>query len=153
MTDQNYFNKIVILIVATLANIFVIWYFMIREESSDWISTQVAHQVSPYAITENSGGLIIDNVILGYEFRLPPGFKTTGARNFRFFMEADGQKKCEIRHYYINAGKAQKILSDDKQVVILLSGVKLVFESVGTETEKSSCAKYLKQIEASITMD
>lgn len=153
MREQNYFNKIVILFIATFANIFVIWYFMIREESSDWISSQVVHQVSPYIIDEDGDGLIIDNVILDYEFRLPPGFKTIGARNFSFFMEADGQKKCEIRHYYINAGRAKKLSSSDGRTVILLNSVKLVFELVGTEEEKSSCAKYLEQIEASLITD
>lgn len=153
MRSQNYFNKIVILFIATFANIFVIWYFMIRAESSDWISSRVAHQVSPYVITEHSSGLIVDNVILGYEFRLPQGFKTIGARNFSFFMEEGGEIKCEIRHYYINADRAKKLSSDDKKAVILLNNAKLVFETVGTETGKTVCAKYLKQIEDSITMD
>ena len=126
---------------------------MIREESADWISSQVVHQVSPYAIAENSSGLIIDNVIMGYEFKLPQGFKTIGARNFSFFMEEEGQKKCEIRHYYINADKAKKLSSDDKKIVVSLDNTKLVFELVGTKTEKDFCAKYLKQIEASITTE
>lgn len=151
MSDKNYFNKIVILFIATFANIFILWYFVIRGESSDWISAQVMHQVSPYAIFEDSGGLIVSNVIMDYEFKLPQGFKTIGARNFSFFMEEAGQKKCEIKHYYVNADRAKNLLSDDKKVVILLNNVKLVFAVVGTETEKEFCAKYLKQIEESLT--
>ncbi|KKS34201.1 MAG: hypothetical protein UU95_C0016G0033 [Parcubacteria group bacterium GW2011_GWC2_42_12] len=153
MYESNYFNKIAILFIATFANIFVIWYFMIREESSNWISSQVVHQISPYIIDEDSDGLVIDNVILDYEFRLPPGFKTIGARNFSFFMEEDGQKKCEIRHYYINASRAKKLSSDDGKTVILLNSAKLVFELVGTKEEKNFCAKYLEQIEASLITD
>lgn len=150
MTEQNYFNKFAILFIITFANIFVIWYFMIREESSDWISSWVVHQVSPYAIAEDSGGLTVNNVIMDYEFSLPKGFKTTGARNFRFFMEEDGQKKCEIRHYYVSADKAKELSSDAGKVVIPFNNTKLVFELVGTETEKNFCAKYLQQIEDSI---
>lgn len=153
MTDQRYFIKFLALFLFTFANIFVIWSFLIREESSDWISSQVVHQVSPYAITELDSGTIINNVIMGYEFKLPQGFKTLGARNLSFFMEEAGQIKCEIRHYYINADRAKKLSSDGGKVVILLSSAKLVFESVGTETEKSFCAKYLKQIEDSIIAD
>lgn len=153
MSDKNYFNKIVILFIATFANIFVIWYFMIREEGVDWISARAVHQVSPYAISEDSDGLIIANVIMNYEFRLPQGFKTIGARNFSFFMEEAEQKKCEIRHYYINADKAKGLSSNNETAVILLNNVKLVFEAVGTKTEKDSCAKYLKQIEDTIVTD
>lgn len=152
MTEQNYFNKIVILFIATFANIFVVWYFMIRAESSDWISSLVVHQVSPYAVTEDGGGLIINNVIMGYEFKLPQGFKTIGARNFSFFMEEDGQKKCEIRHYHVNADKAKQLLSDDKKAVVLLNDAKLVFE-LADQGETNDCLKYLSQIEANLTTD
>ena len=90
---------------------------------------------------------------MDYEFKLPQGFKTIGARNFSFFMEEAGQKKCEIKHYYVDADKAKKLSSDDEKAVVLFNNTKLVFEAVGTETEKTICAKYLKQIEASITTD
>lgn len=150
MNDQKYFYKFLTLFLFTFANIFVIWSFVIREESSDWISAQVVHQVSPYVVDEIDSGIIINNAIMGYEFQLPKGFKTVGAKNLSFFMEEVGQKKCEIRHYYINANRAKKLSSDGGKIVYLLSSVKLVFELVGTETEKNFCAKYLDQIEASI---
>jgi|GEM_PF-1635355 len=153
MQEQSYFNKIVILFIFTFINIFIIWFFMIREESSDWISEQVIHQVSPYVITDDNGGLTVDNVIIGYEFRLPLGFNTVGARNLSFSLEKDGQKLCEIKHYYVNVNKAKKLESDSEKSVILFNNTKLVFELAGKNTEKDLCSKYLASIENSLIVN
>jgi len=152
MSDQNNFIKFLVLFVFTSANIFMVWSFMIREEGPDWLNSQVAHQVSPYTITETDRGAIINNIVMGYEFKLPAGFKTTGARNFSFFLEEDGKKKCEIRHY-LSADRVKKISSGDGKVVILFNNAELVFELVVAETEKAFCAEYLKQIEDSLAIN
>jgi hypothetical protein len=89
---------------------------------------------------------------MGYEFRLPGGFQTVGARNFSFFMEEDGRKICEIRHYYINANRAKQLLSDDKKAVVLFNQAKLVFELANKE-EINDCAKYLLEIKNNLAVD
>jgi len=153
MEDKNYYNKIVILFIATFANLFLLWFFMIRPEGLDWISSQIVHQVSPYAVSETKNGLIINNVVMGYEFSLPKGFKTAGARNLTVYLETDGRKKCEIKHYYVQANKVEKLISDDNKVVYLLNNARLIFEPIGAAEEKTLCAKYLKQIEASLMIN
>ena len=78
MSSYNYYLKIAILLIATGAGIFAIWYVLVCDESSDWLVGQIAHQASPYAITETADGLIINNVLLDYNFSLPKDFKTFG---------------------------------------------------------------------------
>ncbi|MDO8667751.1 MAG: hypothetical protein Q7K35_01480 [bacterium] len=126
---------------------------MVREESFDWISSQVVHQVSPYAVTETDKYLIVDNVVLGYEFRMPKDFKTAGARNLSFFMEEAGGKKCEIRHYYIRADKQKTIAIEGEKIVIPFKEVKLIFELAEPKMEKTACAEYLKQIKVNSTAE
>lgn len=117
--------------IATLAGIFVIWYSLIRAESADWIVAQVAHQASPYAVTTaDSGEITINNVVAGYEFKLPSGFTTNGARNLSMYLEENGVKKCEIRHQAKN----------------------LVFELVNKK-EQNSCEKYIDEIKRSLALD
>ena len=146
MSDKNYYNKIAILFIASFANIFVLWYFIVREESFDWADAQVSHLTSPYAVSENSGGVTVSNIIMNYDFKLPAGFKTVGARNFNFFLEEGGGKKCEIKHYYLNADRVKELSSDDKREVILWNNMKLIFELVKAE-EKKVCGKYLREME------
>ena len=152
MSEQNYSAKIIVLFLATLAGIFVIWYALIREQSADWISSQIVHQASPYAVSEIGNGLIINNVILNYEFRLPRGFKTDGARNLNFFMEEADRQKCEIRHYYLNEGKARGLAAGETRLIIPLRRQKLVFELVN-QAEKGRCEGYLKQIKVNSTTE
>lgn len=140
--EKNYTIKILILFIATFVGIFAIWYAMVREESVDWISSQVAHQVSPYAITETDSSIIIGNVVMGYEFSLPKDFKTVGSRNLTLFIEEAGQKKCEIKHSVIGADKAKQLIVDNNRAVISLRESKLIFELVNQE-EKNNCEKYL----------
>lgn len=129
MYAKNYFLKMIILFAATFAGLFAVWYALIRQESVDWLVGQVAHQVSPYAISEIDAGLIITNVVAGYEFKLPQGFKTLGARNLSFYLEDGGGKKCEIRHKS--------------------AGGNLFFELVN-EKETNICRRYLEQIRGSL---
>ena len=150
MRDQNYSGKIIILFAATFTSIFVIWYALVRDQSANWITDQIVHQVSPYAVTTlPNGQVIIDNVVIGYEFSLPEGFETTGARNFNFFMEEAGRKKCEIRHYYVNADRAKELSPDDKKAVILFNNKKLVFE-IANKNEISDCGKYLLEVKSNL---
>lgn len=127
--EKDFTIKIIILFLATLAGIFAIWFALIRQESADWLVGQVAHQVSPYAVSETSDGAIITNVVADYAFTLPPGFKTTGSRNLSFYLEQGGEKKCETRHR--------------------IEGGNFVFELID-ESEISICGRYLKKIKNSV---
>ncbi len=141
MREQNYFVKIIILFLATGAGIFALWYAVIREQSADWITEQVVHQASPYVVsTADNGRVLISNVLAGYEFFLPPGFKTAGARNLTFYLEQGDIKKCEIKHYRLRPA-GSKLAEKD-----------LVFELVNQE-EKDVCGKYLSEIKNRIVVD
>lgn len=154
MRSNNYSVKIIILFVATFIGLFAIWYALVREESVDWITSRVVRQVSPYAVAASDDGeVIIDNVVIGYYFSLPPGFKTTGARNLTFYLEEDGRKKCEIRHYYNRAGKGKSATATAEKIVIPLKEIELIFELAGAGTEKTDCARYLEQIKADLIAD
>lgn len=150
--EKDFTIKILILFLATFAGIFAIWYALMREESVDWLSSQIYHQVSPYAVTEVENGLIIGNVLLGYSFDLSSGFKTNGAKNLVLFKEEDGVKKCEIRHYYLNVAKAKDLPDDEAKLIIPLRQQKLVFELVNKE-EKDVCGKYLVEIKNNLMFD
>jgi len=133
MSSKNYLAKILALSAATLAGIFAVWYSLVRPESADWIAAQVAHQVSPYVvIMADDGGLIISNPAAGYEFSLPAGFKTAGARNLSFYLAAGGVKKCLIKH------KAE--------------GKNLIFE-LADEKEEAVCGRYLERIKSGAAVD
>ena len=146
--EKKYTIKILILFLATGLSIFAIWYALMREESVDWLSSKITHQVSPYAITEDETGLIISNVIIGYGFNLPKGFKTAGAKNLNFFMGEAEAKKCEIKHYYLSSNKANGLEINEARLIIPLRQQKVVFELVDM-SESSSCGKYLDSIENS----
>lgn len=138
MAENNYFTKILALMLATAAGIFAIWFALIRQDSADWITSQVVHQASPYAVSEDGDGLIISNVVAGYEFKAPVGFKSAGARNLSFYLENGGQKKCEIRHYV-------------KKPKVKLEKENLVFEL--TNQEEIGCEKYLLTIRDSVLLN
>ena len=151
MPLQSYFFKFFVLFSSTILIIFTVWYFLVREESVDWVSSHVIHQSSPYAVTTTDDGkVIVDNVVLGYGFSLPAGFKTSGARNFSFFLEEDDQKLCAIRHYYLEMSRGSSTAT--KLVVPIKTG-QLVFELAESAGEKADCAVYLKQIESSLITD
>src|SRR3989338_9867252 len=148
MREQNYTIKILILFLATGAGIFAIWYAMIREQSADWLVGQIAHQASPYAVTETEDGLIISNVLIGYGFDLPAGFKTNGAKNLILYIEEGGEKKCEIKHYYLKTGEASE---NEAKIVLPAQRGKLVFELVN-ENEKDVCGNYLLLIKNKLVL-
>ncbi|MFH1582853.1 MAG: hypothetical protein ABIB72_00850 [Candidatus Falkowbacteria bacterium] len=150
--EKDFTIKILIMFLATGAGIFAIWYALMREESVDWLSSQITHQVSPYAITETKDGLIISNMLIGYDFELPKGFKTTGAKNLSFFMEDADVKKCEIKHSYLNADKSNGLADDETKLIITSHQQKLVFELVKKE-EKNACGRYLVGIKNSLVVD
>ncbi len=138
MSGSNYFLKITVLFLATGAGIFAIWYALIREDSAVWLTSQVVHQASPYAVTETDDGLIIGNVVAGYEFSLPRGFKSLGARNLTFYLGAAGEKTCEIRHYVKKSGGK-------------LKAENLIFELV--DKNENGCEKYLSVIKNSVLIN
>lgn len=137
--EKSYAIKILILFLATGAGIFAIWYALMREESVDWLSSQIAHQISPYAITETADGLLVSNALIGYGFEMPAGFKTTGAKNLSFFREEAGVKKCEIMHYVKKAGG--EIKADD-----------LIFK-LADKSEINDCEKYLLYIKNNLVFN
>ncbi|MBI4779201.1 hypothetical protein HY797_01975 [Candidatus Falkowbacteria bacterium] len=147
--EKNYTLKIVLLFLATGAGIFAIWYALMREESVDWLSSQISHQASPYAITVTENDLIISNVISGYEFILPNKFKTLGSKNLVLFIEEAGKKKCAIRHYYLKSGEA---LENQAKVVLSAKYGKLVFESAD-KNQTNDCGKYLLEIKKNIEIN
>lgn len=150
--EKDYTIKFFILFLATGAGIFAIWYTMIREQSADWISAQVVHQVSPYAVTETEDGLIISNVLIGYGFDLPKGFKTTGAKNLVLYREEAGVKQCEIKHSYLNADRANGLVANETKLIIPLRRQKLVFELVN-KAEIDDCGKYLMGIKNNLAVN
>ena len=150
---QSYTIKILILFLATGAGIFAIWYALMREESSDWIVGQVVHQASPYAVSLNDDGTVtINNVVAGYEFSLPDKFKTNGARNLILYIEEPGEKKCEIKHYYLNEDKANGLTVDKAKLIISLRQQKLVFE-LANKSEIDNCGGYLMEIKNKIVVN
>lgn len=150
--EKNYTLKILILFLATGAGIFAIWYALMREASVDWLSSQISHQVSPYAITEIKNGLIINNVLIGYDFELPKDFKTNGAKNLILFMEKAGVKKCEIKHSYLNANKDNGLADNETRLIIPVRQQKLVFELVN-KSELNDCGKYLTVIKNNLAVN
>jgi hypothetical protein len=148
--ESNFYNKVAILIIATIANIFIVWFFIIRPDSSNLVGAQIAHLTSPYEVNEANDGLIVDNQLLGYEFKLPPGFTTTGARNFSFSLKDNGREECLIKHYYFDANKAKNLSSDDKKAVVILKNLKLIFELADAKAAKTVCGQYLKQVSLSV---
>lgn len=152
MHEQNYTLKFIFLFLATFAGIFAIWFVLMREESVDWLSSQIIHQVSPYAITDTEDGLIVSNVLLGYGFDLPKGFKTNGAKNLILFKEEADIKKCEIKHFYLNIGKTNGLAENEARLIMPLRQQKLVFELMN-ESEIKDCGKYLVRIKSSFAVD
>lgn len=150
--EKDFTIKILILFLATFAGIFAIWYALIREESVDWMVGQISHQVSPYAVTETEDGLIITNVLIGYGFDLPKGFKTNGAKNLVLFREEAGVKKCEIKHFYLNADKANGLAAGETKLIVPVRQQKLVFELVN-RSELDNCGGYLMGIKNNLVVN
>ena len=147
--EKNFTIKISILFLATFAGIFAIWYALIREESADWLSSQITHQASPYAVTETEEGLIVSNVLIGYSFDLSNGFKTNGAKNLVLFKEEADVKKCEIKHSYLNTARANGLVDNETRLIIPLRQQKLIFELVN-KNEINDCGRYLEQIKRNL---
>ncbi|MFH0956043.1 MAG: hypothetical protein V1801_02415 [Candidatus Falkowbacteria bacterium] len=150
--EKNYTLKILILFLATSAGIFAIWYALMRDESVDWLSSQIVHQASPYVMTETEDGLFVSNVLLGYGFNLPEDFKTTGSKNLSFFMEEAGEKKCEIKHSVVTEDTANKFMPSNSRAVISLRELKFIFELANT-AEQDVCGKYLEEIKNIVFSD
>jgi hypothetical protein len=154
ITSQSYYNKMAILCIATLANVFIMWYFLIRPEGADWVSSQVLHQTSPYVVNAAENGWVkVKNPLVGYEVALPPGLTTAGARNLTFFLEDGKRRRCGIKHYYIRADKTRERATTSEELVVPLMDVELIFKLIGPAVERTNCAKYLKQIKAYIASD
>lgn len=146
---KNYTIKIFILFLTTCISIFGIWHVLMRHESVDWLSSQIAHQISPYIMAETENGFIIKNVLLGYSFNLPEDFITQGSRNLVLFINEAGQKKCEIKHFYINNNEVNDLATNETKLVIPLNDKKLIFELIN-KTERDACKGYLDEINKSV---
>lgn len=149
--EKRYAVKFLFLFLSTFTGIFAVWYGLMRDRSVDWISSQIAHQISPYAILETEDGLIASNVVLGYAFNLPQGFRTSGSRNLKFFLEDGMSKKCVIRHYRLNSAEAGSPEFSDGKLLVQAGENKLVFELV-EHGEIGNCGKYLRGIKDSLRL-
>ncbi|MFA5359711.1 MAG: hypothetical protein WC349_02010 [Patescibacteria group bacterium] len=147
--EKKYTIKFFILLLTTCISIFGIWYALMRHESVDWLSSQIAHQISPYVMVETENGFTVRNMLFGYNFNLPENFKTNGSKNLVLFIDEAGQKKCEIKHFYVNGNKANDLVADETRLIIPLNDKKLIFELIN-KTEKDACAKYLEEIKKSV---
>jgi hypothetical protein len=144
--EKNYTIKIFILFLTTCISIFVIWYALMRHESVDWLSSQIAHQISPYFMVETENGFTVHNMLFGYNFNLPENFKTNGSKNLVLFIDEADQKKCEIKHFLI---KANSLEVSETRLIVPMRQQELVFELVN-KAEKDACAKYLEEIKKSV---
>ncbi len=145
MRERYYLTKIFILLFATAVGVFVIWWSMIREEGADWISGQIVHEASPFAITRTDEGTIVSNVISGYEFTVPAELKVSGSKNLIFVVDAS-EINCQIKHS-VKIMKGQKP-GEEKE--INWRGKKLNFIVISDPTSQASCEKYFEQIRKSL---
>ncbi len=102
-SPQNYGLKFGILILSTVTSVFLIWYTMVRQESVDWISGQVMHQPSTYAISTTEQGMtVVSNVLYNFQIILPVGFKVAESKNPVYYYEANGKTVCQVKNYVLS---------------------------------------------------
>jgi len=95
---KYYLIKIIVLVLAAVLGELIIWWALVREESVDWITGQLVHNPSVYAISQlEDGRIIVGNVLDGFEITLPPGWEAEEKRVPGFSFKVDGQPICEIK--------------------------------------------------------
>jgi len=95
---KYYLIKIIVLVLVAVLGELIIWWALAREESVDWITGQLVHNPSVYAISQlEDGRIIVGNVLDGFEITLPPGWEAEEKRVPGFSFKVDGQPICEIK--------------------------------------------------------
>ncbi|MDD5071224.1 MAG: hypothetical protein PHQ42_00585 [Patescibacteria group bacterium] len=95
---KYYLVKIAILVLVAVAGELIIWWALVREESVEWITGQLVHNPSVYAITQlDDGRTIIGNVLDGFEIILPEGWQAKELRSPNFYFNENGNLLCEIK--------------------------------------------------------
>jgi len=147
MREKYYLLKIFVLLLSTAVGVFAIWWSMIGGEGADWISGQIVHQVSPFAITATDEGTIVSNVVSGYEFIVPAELKVSGSKNL-VFVVATSAINCQIKH----PAKIVKGQKPEGEKEINWRGKKLSFVVISDPTSQASCEKYFERIKRSFIM-
>jgi len=146
MQDKHYLLKIFILVFTTGAGVFVIWWAAIRPEGADWISGQVVHEASPFAISEIADGTLVSNVIAGYELTVPVGLKVFGSKNL-IFLSKNAAINCQIELWSKTAPKQRT----EQAKEVSWQGNKLLFSVISDADSQASCEKYFEQIKRSFS--
>jgi len=95
---KNYGLKIAVLVLAAVLGELLIWWGMVREESADWLVSQVTHIPWSYAITEmEDGRTVIGNVVQGFEVTLPPLWQIKKLKHPSFYLSEGEELVCEIK--------------------------------------------------------
>jgi hypothetical protein len=95
---KYYLIKVIILVLVAVLGELFIWWALVRDESVDWITGQLVHNPSVYAITQmDDGRTIVGNVLDGFEITLPTGWKATQGKAPDFYFDINGQGICEIK--------------------------------------------------------
>lgn len=95
---KYYLVKVAVLVLAAVLGELVIWWALVRDESVDWITGQLVHNPSVYAISQmEDGRIIVGNVLDGFEITLPPAWEAEQQKTPSFSFRVDGQMICEIK--------------------------------------------------------
>lgn len=105
--DKNYFVKIIILSLATIIGVVAIWWAMARQESIDWLSSQILHKPSGYAISlTEEGSTIVTDVINKFQITLPSGFRVIEEGDLIFYVEDQDKSICQTKSQVIKNKEA-----------------------------------------------
>ncbi|MFA4833972.1 MAG: hypothetical protein WC619_03965 [Patescibacteria group bacterium] len=95
---KYYLVKVVVLVLAAVLGELIIWWALVREESVEWITGQIVHNPSPYAVTLlEDGRTIVGNVVKGFEITLPPGWQAKELRSPSFYLNENEALVCEVK--------------------------------------------------------
>jgi hypothetical protein len=112
LQNRNYIIKFSILISATIIGMMSIWWTLVREESSEWVSGQILHQPSQYAISKMYDGRFeIVSILRGFSLVSPKDWQAEDERNPIFYLTDEEKRVCEIKTEWINAKKTAQIKS------------------------------------------
>lgn len=96
---KYYLAKIIALVLASVLGEFVIWWALVREDRVEWITGQIIHNPSPYAITRlDDGRTIVGNVLKGFEITLPKDWQVEGSRSVNFYFRKENELLCAVEN-------------------------------------------------------
>ncbi|MDD5032300.1 MAG: hypothetical protein PHR36_04660 [Patescibacteria group bacterium] len=109
---KYYLVKVAVLVLAAVLGELVIWWALVREESVDWITGQIIHNPSPYAITQmEDGRTIVGNVVKGFEITLPSGWQARELRSPDFYLNEGENVICEVKSVIKKTGEDVSVAS------------------------------------------